>query len=85
MSDVGEVYFMPVLIELLRQQAPTVQVSTVRAGAIDIKTEMEAGRVDLAIGAFDDVSGALYQRRLFDQAYVTCSARAMRWGAASRP
>ena len=71
MSDVGEVYFMPVLIELLRQQAPTVQVSTVRAGAIDIKTEMEAGRVDLAIGAFDDVSGALYQRRLFEQAYVT--------------
>ncbi|OYO29012.1 LysR family transcriptional regulator [Janthinobacterium sp. PC23-8] len=71
MSDVGEVYFMPVLVELLRQQAPQVQLSTVRAGAIDIKTEMEAGRVDLAIGAFDDVSGALYQRRLFEQAYVT--------------
>ena len=31
---------------------------------------MEAGRVDLAIGAFDDVSGVLYQRRLFEQPYV---------------
>ena len=71
MTDVGEVYFMPVLIELLRQRAPTLRVSTVRAGAIDLKTEMEAGRVDLAIGAFDDVSGSLYQRRLFEQAYVT--------------
>lgn len=71
MTDVGEVYFMPVLIELLRQRAPAVRVSTVRAGAIDLKTDMEAGRVDLAIGAFDDVSGALYQRRLFEQAYVT--------------
>ena len=71
MTDVGEVYFMPVLIELLRRRAPGVQVSTVRAGAIDLQTEMAAGRVDLAIGAFDDVPASLYQRRLFEQEYVT--------------
>ncbi|WP_200919917.1 LysR family transcriptional regulator [Duganella sp. Leaf126] len=72
MTDVGEVYFMPVLIDLLRQRAPKVQVSTVRvAGATDLKREMEVGRVDLAVGAFDDASPALYQRRLFEQQYVT--------------
>lgn len=71
MTDVGEVYFMPVLIEHCSRLAPGVQISTVRAGAIDLKTEMESGRVDLAIGAFDNVSSALYQRRLFRQNYVS--------------
>jgi DNA-binding transcriptional LysR family regulator len=71
MTDVGEVYFMPVLIETLSSLAPDVQISTVRASTIDLKAEMEVGRVDLAIGAFDDVSTALYQRRLFRQHYVS--------------
>ncbi|MFZ6843116.1 LysR family transcriptional regulator [Undibacterium sp. RuTC16W] len=70
MTDVGEVYFMPALVESCRQHAPSLQISTVRASSIDLKTEMEAGRVDLAIGAFETVSGALYQRRLFQQQYV---------------
>jgi DNA-binding transcriptional LysR family regulator len=71
MTDVGEVYFMPVLIEKCSALAPGIRVASVRAGTIDIKEEMEAGRVDLAIGAFDDVSSALYQRRLFRQSYVS--------------
>jgi DNA-binding transcriptional LysR family regulator len=71
MTDVGEVYFMPVLIEKCGAVAPGIRVASVRAGTIDIKEEMEAGRVDLAIGAFDDVSSALYQRRLFRQSYVS--------------
>ncbi|GGC97561.1 LysR family transcriptional regulator [Undibacterium terreum] len=75
MTDVGEVYFMPVLVEKCRQFAPQLKISTVRASSVDLKAEMEAGRVDLAIGAFDDVSEALYQRRLFKQDYV-CMLRA---------
>jgi DNA-binding transcriptional LysR family regulator len=71
MTDVGEVYFMPGLIETCRRLAPGIQLSTVRAGAIDLKSDMESGRVDLAIGAFDSISGALYQRRLFRQNYVS--------------
>ena len=71
MSDVGEVYFMPALIERCRSVAPQVRISSVRAGSIAMKDEMESGRVDLAIGAFDDVSEALYQRLLFRQPYVS--------------
>lgn len=71
MTDVGEVYFMPALIERCRALAPRVQVSSVRAGSIALKEEMETGRVDLAIGAFDDVSEALYQKLLFRQPYVS--------------
>lgn len=71
MTDVGEVYFMPRLIELCGAAAPGVEIASVRARAADLRAEMEAGRIDLAIGAFDDAPGALYQRRLFRQEYVT--------------
>lgn len=76
MSDVGEVYFMPVLAQLCAEQAPGVRLDTLRAGGFDMKAEMEAGAIDLAIGAFDDLSGeSLFQRRLFQQDYVTMFRR----------
>jgi DNA-binding transcriptional LysR family regulator len=71
MTDVGEVYFMPVLIERCRALAPHVEIASVRANAPLLKDEMETGRVDLAIGAFEDMSEALFQRQLFRQAFVT--------------
>jgi DNA-binding transcriptional LysR family regulator len=75
MTDVGEVYFMPRLIELCGALAPGVEIASVRAATGDqragLRAEMEAGRIDLAIGAFDDAPGALYQRRLFRQEYVS--------------
>lgn len=75
MTDVGELHFMPALIERCRVAAPRLQVSTVRAGSIALKEEMESGRVDLAIGPFEDISEALYQRLLFRQPYVTMMRR----------
>ncbi|HEX8601750.1 MAG TPA: LysR family transcriptional regulator [Pseudoduganella sp.] len=71
MTDVGEVHFMPRLVELCGAAAPGVQVASVRATMGELRAEMEAGRIDLAIGAFDDAPGALYQRRLFRQEYVS--------------
>jgi len=47
-----------------------VQVSSVRVGMLSLKEEMEGGRVDLAVGPFEDVSEALYQRHLFRQPFV---------------
>ncbi len=75
MTDVGEMYFMPRLIEACAAAAPQVDIASVRAGLVDLRTEMEAGRVDLAIGAFDDAPAVLYQRRLFRQAYVSMFRR----------
>lgn len=71
MTDVGETYFMPRLIEACARQAPQVDIGSVRAGLIDLRTEMAAGRVDLAIGAFEDAPAVFYQRRLFRQPYVS--------------
>jgi DNA-binding transcriptional LysR family regulator len=71
MTDVGEVYFMPVLIERCRALAPGVEIASRRANPLSLKDDMETGRVDLAIGAFEEVSEALYQRQLFRQAFVS--------------
>jgi DNA-binding transcriptional LysR family regulator len=71
MTDVGELYFMPTLIERCRQLAPHVEISSLRVGMLSLKEEMEGGRVDLAVGPFEDVSEALYQRHLFRQPFVS--------------
>jgi len=71
MTDVGEVYFMPVLIERCRACAPNVEIASIRANGLTLKDDMETGRVDLAIGAFEDVSEALYHRALFRQRFVS--------------
>jgi DNA-binding transcriptional LysR family regulator len=75
MTDVGEIHFMPVLVELCRRIAPSVGISSVRASAVNWQQEMETGQIDLAIGAFTDVAQTLYQRRLFSQNYVTMFRR----------
>jgi DNA-binding transcriptional LysR family regulator len=71
MTDVGEVHFMPALIERCKLVAPQVQLSSVRAGSVALKEALESGRVDLAVGPFDNISEALYQRLLFRQPYVS--------------
>lgn len=71
MTDVGEVYFMPALIERCRAAAPSVEIASTRANGLTLKDDMETGRVDLAIGAFEDVSEALYHRALFRQPFVS--------------
>jgi DNA-binding transcriptional LysR family regulator len=70
MTDVGEAYFMPKLIEACAVRAPEVTIASVRAGLFNLRAEMETGRVDLAIGAFEDAPNVFYQRRLFTQAYA---------------
>jgi DNA-binding transcriptional LysR family regulator len=70
MTDIGEIYFLPTLIDRLRQQAPGVSLSTVRNTAVNLKDEMEAGKVDLAIGLLPQLKAGFFQRRLFRQRYV---------------
>jgi DNA-binding transcriptional LysR family regulator len=70
MTDIGEIYFLPPLMEKLRRDAPGVSLSTVRNTAVNLKDEMEAGKVDLAIGLLPQLKGGFFQRRLFRQRYV---------------
>lgn len=70
MTDIGEIYFLPELLPLLRRTAPGVEISTVRNTAINLAAEMAAGAVDLAIGYVPHLRAGFFQRRLFPQRYV---------------
>ena len=70
LTDVAELYFMPRLIAQCALVAPNVKISTVRTARLDLMSELGSGRIDVAIGAFRQVSDALFQRRLFKQKYV---------------
>ena len=70
MTDIGEVYFLPRLMDYLATHAPGVRLTTVRANAQDLESAMESGLVDLAIGLLPHLTTGFYQRRLFSQNYV---------------
>jgi len=70
MTDIGEIYFLPTLMERLSHVAPGITLSTVRNTAVNLKDEMEAGKVDLAVGLLPQLKGGFFQRRLFTQRYV---------------
>jgi DNA-binding transcriptional LysR family regulator len=70
MTDIGEVVFLPSLVERLSREAPGIALNTVRNTSINLGDEMADGRVDLAIGLLPQLKGGFYQRRLFDQRYV---------------
>jgi DNA-binding transcriptional LysR family regulator len=70
MTDIGEIYFLPLLMDLLRRQAPGIRLSTCRNTAGNLRDDMEAGKVDLAIGLLPTLKGGFFQRRLFTQSYV---------------
>lgn len=69
-TDIGEIYFLPLLMDCLKRSAPEVSISTVRNTAINLKEEMETGRVDLALGLLPDLKAGFFQRRLFRHKYV---------------
>ena len=69
-NDVGETYFLPRLMRALDQVAPGVTIRTVRTTSIDVRDEMERGRMDLAMGFLPGLKGGFFQRRLFRQPYV---------------
>ncbi len=70
MTDIGEIVFLPALLERLRQEAPGVALATVRTTANTLRDDMEAGKVDLAIGPLPQLKAGFFQRRLFRQRYV---------------
>ena len=50
MTDIGEIYFMPPLMERLSQLAPAIRMSTHRPNTGDLQNDMASGSVDLALG-----------------------------------
>jgi DNA-binding transcriptional LysR family regulator len=70
MTDIGEIYFLPSLKEMIQKVAPSVSISTVRNTATNLQDSMEAGHIDVAIGLLPQLKTGFFQRRLFIQEYV---------------
>jgi DNA-binding transcriptional LysR family regulator len=70
MTDLGEIHFLPKLMGRLAEVAPGVTISTVRNTSVNLNDELEAGRVDIAIGLLPQLKAGFFQRLLFRQRYV---------------
>ncbi|WP_034396673.1 MULTISPECIES: LysR family transcriptional regulator [Comamonas] len=70
MTDIGEIVFLPALIEHLGREAPGITLNTVRNTAVNLRDDMESGKVDLAIGLLPQLKAGFFQQRLFHQRYV---------------
>jgi DNA-binding transcriptional LysR family regulator len=70
MSDVGEMYFLPVLMKTLADKAPGVTVQVVSVSAPSLKEDMASGRIDLAMGLLPQLQAGYFQQALFHQNYI---------------
>jgi DNA-binding transcriptional LysR family regulator len=70
MTDIGEIVFLPTLVERLRREAPGIRLQTVRTSATSLRDDMESGKVDLAVGPLPQLKAGFFQRCLFTQRYV---------------
>lgn len=76
LSDVGEMVFLPKILEILQRLAPRATVRSVSLPPARLEQSMENGEVDLAIGYFPDLkSNAFFQQRLLTHRFA-CLLRA---------
>jgi DNA-binding transcriptional LysR family regulator len=78
MTDIGEIVFLLELIARVKQDAPGIALSTVRNTTINLRDELESGKVDMAIGLLPQLKAGFFQRRLFKQRYVCLMRRGHR-------
>jgi DNA-binding transcriptional LysR family regulator len=78
MTDIGEIVFLPALIARLKRDAPGIALSTVRNTAVNLRDDLESGKVDIAIGLLPQLKAGFFQRRLFKQRYVCLMRRGHR-------
>lgn len=75
-SDIGELVFLPRLMQELEQCAPHVTLECLSLRPADLARAMGEGAVDLALGYFPDLGEGPYMtQKLFDHPF-TCIVRA---------
>jgi DNA-binding transcriptional LysR family regulator len=71
MSDVGQMVFLPRVLERTSRIAPLVNIHSVQVPRARMRDmALEAGEVDLAMGYFEDFDGSYRQQKLFEERYV---------------
>jgi DNA-binding transcriptional LysR family regulator len=75
MSDLGQIEFLPPLIERAQQRAPGVRLEAVALDVEDIAAALASGTLDLAVGFLPALGPPVQRRALFRDPYV-CLMRA---------
>jgi DNA-binding transcriptional LysR family regulator len=76
LSDVGELVFLPRILDSVRRQAPHSTLNSVALAPGEMMRAMEDGEVDLAIGYYPDLDAAgFYREKLLSHRFV-CLLRA---------
>lgn len=71
LSDIGEMVFLPRILQHLRTHAPRATVRSVSLAPDALARALEEGSVDLALGYFPDLRGAgFFQQKLFSHGFV---------------
>lgn len=69
MTDIGEIYFVPRLIDALPKQAPGISVKTLRSNT-ELSENMASCEVYLAVELLPHLQAGFYQRQLFHHRYA---------------
>lgn len=75
MTDMAEVFFLPLLVRQMRSLAPYCRLRVVPVAPRDVPSALERREIDLAIGAQRLTSEGLYQQQLVQQKMVCVVAR----------
>jgi DNA-binding transcriptional LysR family regulator len=75
MSDIGEMVFLPGLLERVKRAAPGVKIEVKRIPIKEVHAALEAGELDLAVGFLPGLTAGMRQQPLFREHYV-CMLRA---------
>ena len=71
LTDMGELIFLPRLIERLRREAPYCTLRTLQMPMQQIAQALESGAADLALGSLHSMPEGLFQQQLFTRSFVT--------------
>src|SRR5918994_2227787 len=75
MSDLGQIEFLPPLVERVQRDAPGVRLEAVALEVEDIADALAAGGLDLAVGFLPGLGAPVRRRALFRDPYL-CLMRA---------
>ena len=76
LSDVGEIVFLPRLLQEFARRAPLANLRSVSQPHADVERGLEAGSIDLAVGYFPDLRGTnFFQQRLFTHRFICLMRR----------
>lgn len=74
LTDMGEMMFLPPIIERLKATAPGVRIKAVQAPLAQLHEGLETGEIDIALGFLPGLRAGMNQKRLLDERYV-CAIR----------